>query len=86
MRPIFVVDDEKLIAQVLERALTGAGYAVQVFYDAESALTRLEEERPFLVLLDLHLPGMNGLEALGRIRAIAPETEVDEAAQKANSD
>ncbi len=74
--PIFVVDDEKFITTLFERALTDAGYTVFTYREAEAALAELPSRRPFLVLLDLHLPGMNGLEALGRIRSVSPETEV----------
>jgi len=68
MEPIFVVDDERLITQVLEKALTGAGYPVPVFHDAEHALAELDRLSPFLLLLDINLPGISGLEALERVR------------------
>lgn len=76
MQPIFVVDDEKMITSLLDRALSGAGFTVEVFHDAERALDAIPNRKPFLVLLDLHLPGMNGLEALERLRTLSPETEV----------
>jgi len=73
---IFVVDDEPLVAAVLKTALEKSGYRVRVFGDAEQALLQLPVQNPFLVLLDVHLPGINGLEALGRIQKITPQTEV----------
>ncbi|MDP8222766.1 MAG: sigma-54 dependent transcriptional regulator [Candidatus Lernaella stagnicola] len=74
--PIFVVDDEPMITETLSKLLTQSRYTVHVFHDAESAIVRLAEEKPFLVMLDLQLPGMTGMEALELIREKSPETEV----------
>jgi DNA-binding NtrC family response regulator len=73
---VFVVDDEPLIAATLERLLTGASFPVRVFRDAESAFVQVKKSPPFLALLDMQLPGMNGLEALALIKRHAPATEV----------
>ncbi|NLH49568.1 MAG: sigma-54-dependent Fis family transcriptional regulator [Myxococcales bacterium] len=76
MDTLFVVDDEILITEVLDRLLADAGYAVHVYHQAEPALAEIKEKNPFLVLLDLQLPGMNGLEALQLIRRRNRGTEV----------
>ena len=76
LQPIFVVDDEAQIRQMLDAVLSRAGYSVHTFADAESALARLEKLRPFLVLLDLQLPGVGGMDALKFIREKAADTTV----------
>jgi two-component system nitrogen regulation response regulator NtrX len=66
---ILIVDDEKNIRIQLQGLLSDHGYRTSVAADAESALARVAEEPPDLVLLDVNLPGMGGLEALEKIRA-----------------
>jgi DNA-binding NtrC family response regulator len=73
---VYIVDDELLIVATLERLLTDAGYPVRTFNDAESAIVQMKREAPFLTLLDLQLPGMNGLEALSVIKRQHPRVEV----------
>jgi two-component system, OmpR family, response regulator ResD len=67
-RSILVVDDEPTIADVVSRYLERAGYAARTAADGPSALRRAGEERPDLVVLDLMLPGMDGLEVMSRLR------------------
>jgi len=59
---ILVVDDERTIADTLALILDSKGYAVAVAYDAQTALRKYEEERPSLVLSDVVMPGMDGVE------------------------
>lgn len=59
---ILVVDDTQLNLELLSRILQNAGYAVRKAGCGESALQRISEEHPDLILLDMMLPGMNGLE------------------------
>jgi two-component system response regulator AtoC len=68
---IYVVDDEKIIREGLSIAL-GADYQVTPFSDAESAIEALSIDPPDLVLLDISLPGMNGIQALEKIKAGHP--------------
>jgi len=65
---VLVVDDEPTITDVVSRYLQRAGYATRIASDGPSALQAAGEERPDLVVLDLMLPGMDGLEVLRRIR------------------
>ena len=65
---ILVVDDEPTIADVVSRYLERAGYAARIASDGPGALRRAGEERPDLVVLDLMLPGMDGLEVMRRLR------------------
>ncbi|MEA2369738.1 MAG: two-component system, OmpR family, response regulator VicR [Solirubrobacteraceae bacterium] len=65
---ILVVDDEPTIAEVVSRYLVRAGYEVRSVSDGVAALDAVDERRPDLVVLDLMLPGIDGLEVMRRIR------------------
>ena len=67
---VLVVDDEKRIRDVVEYALAKAGYRVSAVADGESALALLAREPADLVVLDVMLPGRDGLEVCKRIRAL----------------
>jgi len=69
---VLVVDDEPMVREVLARYLEKDGFAVDTASDGVAALERFEAGRPDLVLLDLMLPGVDGLEVFRRIRAQAP--------------
>ena len=73
---ILVVDDDPAIRGALRRALEGAGHAVQEAADATEGLARLDPRATDVVLLDIHLPGLDGLDALERFREQAPVTAV----------
>jgi DNA-binding NtrC family response regulator len=73
---ILVVDDDPAIRASLGRALQGAGHAVAEAASGEEALTRLESHPPDVVLLDIRMPGLDGLDALARIGECAPATSV----------
>jgi two-component system KDP operon response regulator KdpE len=66
---ILVVDDEPQIRRVMRVTLTEKGYAITDARSGEEALEKLRAERQDLVLLDMNMPGMGGLEACRRIRA-----------------
>src|SRR5262245_58025867 len=66
---VLVVDDEKRIREVVEYALVKAGYRVTTAADGEQALLAFEAEPPDAVVLDVMLPGSDGLEVCRRIRA-----------------
>jgi len=65
---ILVVDDEPQITRVLRRSLSSKGYEVQVAEDGEEALKVCAQWKPDLIITDLSMPGMSGLELCRRIR------------------
>ena len=73
---ILVVDDEVSICQSLKAILIDEGYHVLVAGSGEEAVQIVEEEMPQLVLLDIWLPGMDGLETLKAIKKIDPQIVV----------
>jgi DNA-binding response OmpR family regulator len=67
-RTVLVVDDEEAIAEAVRARLASEGYRVLVAADGPSAIELAEAEHPDLVVLDLMLPGMDGLEVCARIQ------------------
>ena len=68
MSKLLVVDDEQSICWGLRRLGESVGHAVVTASSAEQALALAERERPDVIVLDVRLPGMDGLTALGRLR------------------
>jgi two-component system, OmpR family, KDP operon response regulator KdpE len=66
---ILVVEDDSSFAKVLGTSLRTHGYRVQVVKTGELALSRIEKESPAVVLLDLRLPGIDGIEVCRRLRS-----------------
>ncbi|WP_308402368.1 response regulator transcription factor [Streptomyces sp. TBY4] len=69
---MLVVDDDPTVAEVVTGYLRRAGYAVESVADGPAALARAALIRPDLVVLDLMLPGLDGLEVCRRLRAAGP--------------
>jgi CheY-like chemotaxis protein len=67
---ILIVDDEPEVRQVLQEFLSGRGYDVLVAESGPEALSMLGVDQPDLVLLDVTMPGMDGVETLRRIVAL----------------
>ena len=65
---ILIVDDDGLIRQLLRETLTGEGYPVVTAKDGQEGWDRFQSSSPDLVLLDVQMPGLDGLEVLQRIR------------------
>jgi DNA-binding NarL/FixJ family response regulator len=77
MRRLLVVDDVPLFRAGLSSALKDAGFdVVAEAGDAEGAVSAAEEHQPDLVLLDILMPGVSGLEVVEKISAVAPEAQV----------
>jgi DNA-binding NtrC family response regulator len=73
---VLIVDDESQICTMLDRILKREGYDVETSTDPEFGLTLLKQQSYDLLVTDLNMPGMTGLELLGRARKIQPECEV----------
>jgi DNA-binding response OmpR family regulator len=69
---VLVVDDDATVSEVVARYLERDGFAVDAVGDGQVALDRALADPPDLVVLDLMLPGMDGLEVCRRLRALAP--------------
>jgi DNA-binding response OmpR family regulator len=70
MKKVLVVDDEEQIVNALKIFLTTRGYNVFTAPDGPTAINRINEVGPSVVLLDIVMPGMNGIDALVKIRDI----------------
>ena len=73
---ILVVDDEEPVRDVLCEYLESQGFGVEAAPDGETALAALGRHRPDLVLLDVRMPGLDGVEVLRRMRHAAPHVPV----------
>jgi two-component system response regulator HydG len=73
---VLVVDDEEQIRESVRRVLQTAGYAVDVSPDGRSALSALRRRPPSLLLTDLRMPDMDGMDLLRAAKAVSPETQV----------
>ncbi len=73
---VWVIDDDRSIRWVLERALNKAQMAVEGLADARGVLERLEQEQPDVILSDIRMPGMDGIELLQRVRERHPDLPV----------
>ena len=68
MKHVLVVDDEENILTLFEDELTDAGYRVTTASTGQQALDSIDEEVPDLVILDIRMPDMHGLEVLSKMR------------------
>ena len=68
MKKVLIVDDEKPISDIISFSLKKEGYEIAVAYDGEAALEQFESEHPDLIILDLMLPKIDGLEVCRQIR------------------
>ncbi len=73
---VLIIDDEETLAKNVKAYLTRYGYEAESAGSGEEGLALLDKFKPDLLLLDLHLPGIGGIEVLKRVRTQAPEVKV----------
>ncbi|MBW2350303.1 MAG: response regulator [Deltaproteobacteria bacterium] len=76
MKKVLIVDDERPILEILDLSLSSEGYEVLTAENGEKALEIFEKQRPKLVLTDIKMPGIDGIEVLQRIKKIDDQVEV----------
>ena len=74
--PVWVVDDDHAIRWVLSRALSKAGIECRLFEEAESVLKALEDSAPMVLVSDIRMPGVSGVDLLARVKARMPNLPV----------
>src|SRR4051794_4074821 len=73
---VLVVDDDESLRRITQMQLEDAGYTASTAASGEEALRMIEEDAPALVITDLKMPGMSGLELLRKVREQHPHTAV----------
>jgi CheY-like chemotaxis protein/HPt (histidine-containing phosphotransfer) domain-containing protein len=73
---VFIVDDEPDIVQILEDAISDNDFTIHKFYNGEEALEKFEELCPDLIISDINMPKLNGIEMIKAIRKISTTTPV----------
>jgi two-component system OmpR family response regulator len=73
---ILVVDDEVEVCSVLRDFLTVKGFEAYTALDGQTAITKVKDIRPHIVLLDIIMPGMGGIEVLKEIKRVDPSVAV----------
>ena len=76
MKKILLVDDEEGIQMLYREELQDAGYEVVSAYTGEEGLEKLKSESPDLVILDIQMPGMNGIETLRQMKMDNPDLPI----------
>jgi DNA-binding response OmpR family regulator len=76
MAKLLIIDDEADVCDFTKGFFEKRGFHVDCARDAQEGLSLLKELKPDIVLLDVKMPGMNGIEALKQIKLIAPSTIV----------
>ncbi len=76
MNHVLIVDDEEAVCWALEKALGKLGHSVAVASSAEEAFVLAQRQTPDAIILDVRLPGLDGLSALGRLRALSGDAPV----------
>lgn len=69
MAKILIVEDDPLMARLYQKAFSFEGYQVDVAHDGEEGLIKIKESPPTMVLLDIMMPKMNGLEVMDAVKA-----------------
>jgi len=75
-KKILLCDDDQKITQTLEGFFLAKGYDMSTSLTGEDALEKVSRDKPNLVIMDLKLPGMNGVEVSKKIKSAAPDTKI----------
>ena len=75
-RRIMVIDDENIVGKMTKVVLEQDGYIVETFLSAEPALARLKEQKFDVVITDLKMKGLDGMDVLKTVKAQSPEIKV----------
>lgn len=75
-KKVLIVDDDQLLGWALEKGLPGENLSVTVVETGQDALIEIGKNNYHLILLDIHLPDINGLELLGEIRKKSPDSRI----------
>jgi two-component system nitrogen regulation response regulator GlnG len=76
MNPVWIIDDDRSIRWVFEKALAREGISYRTFGSALEALDRISQESPQVVVSDIRMPGLSGLEFMQQLRAKIPATPI----------
>ena len=76
MRRMLIVEDEQDICDCLQQFFSMRGFSVISAFSGEEALERLQENPPDVILLDILLPGLSGIEVLRRVKKLHPRARV----------
>lgn len=73
---VMIIDDEKIVGDMSKYHLEGAGFEVETFIDPEKALMRFREQSFDVVVTDLKMKGIDGMEVLKTVKTLSPKTQV----------
>ena len=73
---ILILDDEPIVSKRLQPALEKIGYEVESFYKSADAMARVRERRFDIVVTDLKMEGIDGMQFLAEVKKLSPSTEV----------
>ena len=75
-KQIVIIDDEKIVCDMAQRILTQEGYEVESFTDSTKALERIKEKKFDLVITDLKMENIDGMDILKEVNLLYPDTKV----------
>ncbi|MBF0558914.1 MAG: response regulator [Nitrospirae bacterium] len=73
---VMIIDDEKIVGDMAKLSLEQEGYIVETFLNGETALVRLAEQKFDVVVTDLKMKGIDGMEVLRTVKSLYPDTRV----------